>query len=246
MARQSLPFVDMLAHSSALRLVLPLIMVLLTEGLIEKSAAFASYPRKVNEPSASVNSELHEKPPIRILAQNQPSPDLKQLLGGSVPPDTITSRTPSPIFMSIPSLWWVAEQIATFEKYGPKLIQDWIAYPIRDGQSGRVDLLVNRQLWSLLDYLQRYELVSRFSAIARSYGYNTHVYDNPDRAPVASYTCNFTRATIRLLQTPIRDQSLQSPLTDFAGRDEIANRLTCNLDLEPVNRPRRLNSAIGN
>lgn len=130
--------------------------------------------------------------------KNQLSPDLKALLSGKSPTGTVTSRTPSPIQLSIPSLWWISDQLASLEQYGNKFIQEWIAYPPQSGQPGKVDLLVNRQQWSLLDYLQRYEFVRKFSTIARGYGYNTRVYDNPDRNPVALYTCNFTSLTCRL------------------------------------------------
>lgn len=136
-----------------------------------------------------------------LLAQQLPSqhsPDLKALLTGKVPFGTVTSRTPSAVRSSIPSLWWISEQLASLEQYGNKFIQDWIAYPPQGGQPGKVDLLVNRQQWSLLDYLQRYEFVRKFSTIARGYGYNTRVYDSPDRTPVALYTCDFRSLTCNL------------------------------------------------
>ncbi|MDX2239937.1 MAG: hypothetical protein NW224_04560 [Leptolyngbyaceae cyanobacterium bins.302] len=134
----------------------------------------------------------------RLPLKNQPSPDLKALLAGKPLVGVVTSRTPSSVRLSTPSLWWIRDQLADLDQFGGKFIQEWIAYPGQGGQAGLVDLLVNRQEWSLLDYLQRYEFVRKFSAIARGYGYNTRVYDSPDRLPVALYTCDFSSTICQL------------------------------------------------
>lgn len=169
--------------------VLPSAALLWATGL--KAVAIEQEPLILAQPPAS-NMLLAQQP------QSQFSPDLKALLTGKVPFGTVTSRTPSDVRLSIPSLWWISDQLASLEQYGNKFIQDWIAYPPQGGQPGKVDLLVNRQQWSLLDYLQRYEFVRKFSTIARGYGYNTRVYDSPDRTPVAFYTCDFPSLTCNL------------------------------------------------
>lgn len=83
-----------------------------------------------------------------------------------------------------PSLWWAEEQL---NEFNGKLIQNWIAY--RD--KNRVDLVVNRQLWTLLDYLGRYSFVSRYGGVARDYQYNVRVF-NERAALLATYTCNYS------------------------------------------------------
>jgi hypothetical protein len=108
------------------------------------------------------------------------------LLRRKAPParsDVFTSETISEKGLTIPSLWWAKEQFAG------KLVSNWLAYP----QERRVDLVVNRQLWTLLDYMDRYRFINEFGTVARDYGYNIRVFNpqNPT-TPLAAYTCNFS------------------------------------------------------
>ena len=95
----------------------------------------------------------------------------------------ITKDTISQIDLTVPSLWWASEQ------FGGKLLENWLAYP----EERRVDLVVNRQRWTLLDYLQRYAFVNQMGTVARSDGYNVRIFNRqePDM-PIATYTCNFS------------------------------------------------------
>ena len=95
-------------------------------------------------------------------------------------PDVITANTISQQGLTTPSLWWAREQFAG------KMLNNWIAYPTEK----RVDLVVNRQLWTLLDYMDRYRFVNEFGNVARDFGYNIRVF-NPQRTLLAAYTCNF-------------------------------------------------------
>ncbi len=97
--------------------------------------------------------------------------------------DIITDNTISPTGITIPSLWWTKEQIA------PKMLIDWFAYPNKH----QVDLVVNRQLWGLQSYIERYSFVNKFGAVAREFGYNVRVF-NELTTCIASYNCNFTTA----------------------------------------------------
>lgn len=112
--------------------------------------------------------------------------DTKLLDQKTRPPGSewITANTVSTRSLTDPSLWWAEEQFNEFEG---KLIQNWIAY--RDKK--RVDLVVNRQLWSLLNYLGRYSFLSKFSAAARDYQYNVRVF-NERAEHLATYTCNYS------------------------------------------------------
>ncbi|HEY9693492.1 MAG TPA: hypothetical protein V6D15_14885 [Oculatellaceae cyanobacterium] len=95
-------------------------------------------------------------------------------------PDVITANTISQDGLTTPSLWWAKEQFAG------KMLNNWIAYPTEK----RVDLVVNRQLWTLLDYMDRYRFVNEFGNVARDFGYNIRVF-NQQRTLLAAYTCNF-------------------------------------------------------
>jgi hypothetical protein len=97
--------------------------------------------------------------------------------------NVITDRTISQEALTIPSLWWAKEQ---FDPFGGRLITNWIAYP----NERRIDLIVNRQLWSLLNYVDRYRFVNKFGTVARDYQYNLRVFDRQKKC-LAIYSCNF-------------------------------------------------------
>ncbi len=110
---------------------------------------------------------------IDLLKENAPPPK----------PGIITVNNISQTDISTPSLWWAQEQ---FNEFGGKLLTNWIAYQ----DEKRVDLVVSRQPWTLLDYLERYRFVNRFGAVARDYKYNVRIFN--DRAfLLATYTCNY-------------------------------------------------------
>ncbi len=100
------------------------------------------------------------------------------------------STTISQTNLANPSLWWTRDEIAAQAQYGKKLLDRWIACDTAEGQPDRVDFLVNQQLWSLLDYLDRYEIVSRLGLAASEKNYNVRVY-NSQGGLLAAYTCDF-------------------------------------------------------
>ncbi|HIK28211.1 MAG: hypothetical protein N3E45_01715 [Oscillatoriaceae bacterium SKW80] len=110
-------------------------------------------------------------------------PDLKPIeLKTASSGNIITADTIFQERLTIPSLWWADEQ------FGGKLLDNWIAYVGTNETPPRVDLIVNRQLWSLLNYLERYRFVNQFGTIARNYGYNVRVF-NRQGVFLAAYTC---------------------------------------------------------
>ena len=100
------------------------------------------------------------------------------------PKGVITANTINQAQLTIPSLWWAKENSEN------KLLDNWIAYPAEGTQTARVDVVVNQQYWSILDYLERYNFVNRVGSLARNYGYNIRVF-NYQQERLATYTCNF-------------------------------------------------------
>ena len=96
----------------------------------------------------------------------------------------VTSNTISQDDLTNPSLWWAKEQ------FGGDLLSNWLAYPAQNGDSGRIDLLVNRQNWNSLDYIQQYEFVYHFGTDAMDRGYNLRVL-NEQKQLLATYSCDF-------------------------------------------------------
>lgn len=122
-----------------------------------------------------------------------PAPALEPLETKLLDPETplpgrnvITANSISPTRISDPSLWWAKDQ---FDEFNGKLITNWIAY--KDKQ--RLDLVVNRQLWSILNYLEQYCFVNKFGTVAREYGYNVRIF-NQQAALLATYTCDYSKA----------------------------------------------------
>jgi hypothetical protein len=134
-------------------------------------------------------SAISLSPVLPSLAQTSPVPlpsdaplqlDLLTKSNGRV----ITASTINPQGLTTPSLWLAQ---ANSEN---KLLDNWIAYPASAKEPGRVDLIINQQVWSILDYLERYSFVNRLGSVARKDVYNLRVF-NYQQELLASYTCNF-------------------------------------------------------
>lgn len=101
----------------------------------------------------------------------------------------ITDTTIQQAELTEPSLWWIRDQLAAQNKYGDRLVDGWLACSGTEEPS-RVDVMVNSQLWSLLDFFDRFEFVKKFGTATTGYGYNLRVFD-PQGSMLAAYTCNF-------------------------------------------------------
>ena len=80
------------------------------------------------------------------------------------------------------SFWWAAEQ---FDPFNGKLVQNWVA----SSQKEQINMTVDWQLWTLLDYFDRYRLVNQFGTVARKHGYSLIIFDRQNRC-LASYKYN--------------------------------------------------------
>jgi hypothetical protein len=152
-----------------------------------------------------------------IAVPTKPSNQIAQAL------PVVTSNSISQTGLTVPSLWWVQEQVQA--ELGGKLIDRWIAYPAQGGQPGRVDFVVNRQFWSLLDYLERYTFLSDFGTAARSYGYNVRVL-NTQREVLAAHTCDFSAINIPNLQ------ALQQRQRNTSAIRKLTDSLPCKTTLD--------------
>lgn len=129
-------------------------------------------------------------PPAFAQTPDVPAPAKEQLELNLLAPNAainngiITASNISQKQLTIPSIWWAREQ------FGGKLLDNWLAYPAKENRTPRIDLIVNRQIWSLLDYIERYKFVNNFGNVARDYGYNVRVF-NYQQELLATYTCNF-------------------------------------------------------
>ena len=80
---------------------------------------------------------------------------------------------------TVPSLWWAREQ---FDPFGGRLINTWLT----NHKLKQIDLTVNWQLWTLLDYLGRYRFINQLGTVTREYGYNLRII-NQQKQCLATY-----------------------------------------------------------
>jgi hypothetical protein len=82
------------------------------------------------------------------------------------------------------SIWWAAQQ---FDPFAGNLIQNWLTYP----QKQQINLTVDWQLWTILDYFGRYRFVNQFGTVVRKYGYTLNVLNQKEQC-LAIYKYNST------------------------------------------------------
>ncbi|MEM8830282.1 MAG: hypothetical protein AAGE96_13125 [Cyanobacteria bacterium P01_G01_bin.19] len=93
-----------------------------------------------------------------------------------IDPQKVNSQLPET------SIWWAAEQ---FDPFNGNLVQNWLTYPHKK----QINLTVNWQLWSELDYFGRYRFVNQFGTVLRKHGYNLNVIGQKQRC-LAAYKFN--------------------------------------------------------
>ena len=81
--------------------------------------------------------------------------------------------------IAVPSLWWAREQ---FDPFDGRLINNWLA----NHKLKQIDLTVNWQLWTLLDYLGRYRFINQLGTVTRESGYNLRII-NQQKQCLATY-----------------------------------------------------------
>ncbi len=105
-----------------------------------------------------------------------------------------TDDNPSPEYFTIPSLWWQERQVG--EAINDRLIDGWSAYGSTNNEDPppHVDVVVNNQIWPILNYLERYSLIAQFGESAKDYGYQLRIFAG--NRLVGLQVCDFTEVTI--------------------------------------------------
>lgn len=119
----------------------------------------------------------------------------------------VSDETTSDINPTLPSLWWNRDQLPK-RLGGNRLINSWLAYQVLTPSIGVVDVLVNSQIWGILNYTERYAVLNQFGAAAKDYGYNLRIFQGSVYSPqiLGLYVCDFgqrpSSETVALLETP--------------------------------------------
>ncbi|MEO0407990.1 MAG: hypothetical protein AAF289_11625 [Cyanobacteria bacterium P01_A01_bin.135] len=152
------------------------VAIALAVQLLAASLSVGLWPKTVSKAIALEVNPLQDVALYPLeLELLQPGADLTERA-------VVTRDTVQADQLTLPSLWWAEEQ------YGGKLLEHWIAYTGEDDALRRVDLVVNRQLWSLYSYLDRYRFIHRFGISALQYGYSSRVF-TPRGELLGTYFC---------------------------------------------------------
>lgn len=166
------------------------------------------------EHAASAQSLAEQATMMRLL-NNQ------QLITEILP--TATAAKPSDQNFTVPSLWWQQQQQG--EAINSRLIDNWQAYNATVSSTPHVDIIVNGQIWPLLNYLEQYAFITQFGESAKSYGYQSRIFTG--NRLVGLYVCDFSHETGSqpddLLRTPVRPTNLPNCIVelDYLGQGSI-------------------------
>ncbi|MGA9378403.1 MAG: hypothetical protein WBV73_06495 [Phormidium sp.] len=112
--------------------------------------------------------------------QGQYRERFEQRIQKDICPKPVTQNEISQTHFTPPSIWWAAQ------RFGGMLLDFWFTCP---GER-RVYLIVNRQIWNSLNYLEKYAFVNHFGTYSRSDRYNVEVL-NPQLENLAAYRCDY-------------------------------------------------------
>ncbi|MBT9313288.1 hypothetical protein [Leptothoe kymatousa] len=120
-------------------------------------------------------------PAVRQINNEQPVTDI---------PPSATADAPSERSFTVPSLWWQQQQQGN--SINQRLIDTWSAYDSSVSAIPHVDVLVNGQIWPLLNYLEQYAFITQFGESAKAYGYQLRIFTG--NRLVGLHVCQFSEA----------------------------------------------------
>jgi hypothetical protein len=135
----------------------------------------------------------------------------------------VTETSISQTNLTVPSFWWARDQIVAQPQFGSRLLDKWLACPGQSSTPSRADFVVNQQVWSLLDYLERYKFVQELGTETSGYGYNMRIF-NRQGTLLAAYTCDFQRA--------VASQEGEDPTLKAQSQTPKAQSIPCALSLD--------------
>jgi hypothetical protein len=141
--------------------------------------------------SASSSAAIFEETVI-LLTRPLNVVEVARLRSGDLPAgeSVVTEGTISQTSLTLPSLWWTEQQ------FGGRLLDYWVAYTGTDrDQPRRVDLLINQQVWTQYNYLERYGFLEKFGRAASDFGYSTRIF-NWRGDLLGAYICEFPDASL--------------------------------------------------
>ena len=162
---------------------------------------------------------------LLLLTQPLTQPEINLLEQGIAPsdPSWVTANTISQTGLTTPSLWWAKQQ------FGGKLLSNWIAKPGTNDMPSRVDLLVNQQIWTSYNYIDRYAFLNQLGRVAQDFGYSTRVF-NAQGELLGAYICDFALAEPISVSNP---QGVASNVPFIESDNSTLADSACRIFLDP-------------
>lgn len=160
-------FLKILTIFATTGIVPPLALVPIAEAMISSNQV-----KQSNQAPNQSNQSIINLP-LELDLINQPDLALDR---GIITADTVSQEG-----ITNPSLWWVRDQ------FGRQIVINWLIYP----QEKRIDLVVDRQIWSFINYIEKYSLINHFAINAREYGYSLRIF-NDQRLLLGIATCELS------------------------------------------------------
>jgi hypothetical protein len=110
----------------------------------------------------------------------------------------LTSATVCQGGLTPPSLWWTRDLVES-DLQLKKLVSQWSTRVRSAGEAGLVSVVVNPQLWSLMNYFERYEFLNAFGLTVQEFGYNLQLSDLRG-VTLGQYRCQFDLADLAATQ----------------------------------------------
>lgn len=162
---------------------------------------------------------------LLLLTQPLTPAEINLLEQGIVPadPSWVTANTISQTDLTTPSLWWAKQQ------FGGRLLTNWLAKPGTEDIPNRVDLLVNQQVWTSYNYLDRYAFLNQIGRVAQDFGYSTRAF-NAQGELLGAYICDFDR-TVPLASSDTPEGASNVPFIE--SNRSTRTDSTCRIFLDP-------------
>ncbi len=160
-----------------------------------------------------------------LLTQPLTPSEINLLERGVAPsdPSWVTANTISQTGLTTPSLWWAKQQ------FGGDLLRNWIAKPGGNDIPSRVDLLVNQQVWTSYNYLDRYAFLNQLGRVSQDFGYSTRVF-NTQGELLGAYICDFDLNEPRSSRYP---QGVASNVPFIQSESPTFANSACRIFLDP-------------
>ncbi|MEO0457181.1 MAG: hypothetical protein AAF152_11475 [Cyanobacteria bacterium P01_A01_bin.114] len=194
----------------------------------------------LSRPALADDSSVSLPVPATLAQVQSVMLDLQQIPVDMTPSQTelntgvaITENSMSETTFTSPSLWWQEDQSSLLVG-SEQLISGWVAYR-REGADAlhHIDLDLDRNLWTSLNYIQQYTLISHFGQTAKSYGYQLRVFTGEILA--GAYVCNFN-PTVEAASADTGNKGLDSAEVGQVEISQTANDISCTVSLDYLGR----------